>query len=47
VRRLVITHFSARYSRDASSLAAEAKEVFVETLVARDGMEIDVPFPAI
>ena len=47
VRRLVITHFSARYSRDASSLATEAREVFVETLVGRDGMEIDVPFPSI
>lgn len=44
VRKLVITHFSARYSRDASALDREAKEVFRSTVVARDGMEIEVPF---
>jgi ribonuclease Z len=46
VRRLVITHFSARYSRDASSLGGEAREVFPDTLVGKDGMEIEVLFPA-
>jgi ribonuclease Z len=45
VRKLVITHFSARYSRDASSLDREAKEVFKATIVAKDGMEVEVPFP--
>jgi ribonuclease Z len=44
VRRLVLTHFSARYSRDASELDREAKSVFAETLIGKDGMEIDVPF---
>ncbi len=45
VRTLVLTHFSARYSRDTSALAAEAREVFAGTLVmAKDGMEIDIPF---
>lgn len=44
VRKLVITHFSARYSRDASSLDREAKEVFKATIVAKDGMEVEVPF---
>lgn len=45
-KRLLLTHFSARYSRDASALDREAKEVFRETMVARDGLEIEVPFPS-
>jgi ribonuclease Z len=44
VRRLVLTHFSARYTRDASELLREARSVFPETIVGKDGMEIDVPF---
>ncbi len=44
VRRLVLTHFSARYSRDAGDLEREARQVFAETLIGKDGMEIDVPF---
>jgi ribonuclease Z len=44
VKRLVLTHFSARYSRDASELENEAKAVFDEVVVGKDGMEIEVPF---
>jgi ribonuclease Z len=44
VRRLLLTHFSARYSRDAAELDREAKSVFSETLIGKDGMEVDVPF---
>jgi ribonuclease Z len=44
VRRLLLTHFSARYSRDASELDREARGVFSETLIGKDGMEIEVPF---
>ena len=44
VRRLVLTHFSARYSRDATELEKEARTVFDSVVVGKDGMEIEVPF---
>ncbi len=44
VQRLVLTHFSARYSRDASELEKEARTVFDSVVVGKDGMEIEVPF---
>jgi ribonuclease Z len=43
-RRLVLTHISSRYNRDTSELLAEAKAVFPETVIARDGMTLDVPY---
>jgi ribonuclease Z len=45
VRRLALTHFSARYSRDPGELLREAREEFDEVVLARDGMELDIPFP--
>jgi ribonuclease Z len=44
VRRLVLTHISPRYGRDAPELLAEARAIFPETTIARDGMTIEVPF---
>ena len=43
-RRLVLSHVSARYSISADELVKEAREVFKETTVAKDGMTIEVPF---
>lgn len=43
-RRLVLTHLSARFSATWQELLDEARSVFPETEVARDGMVVDVPF---
>ncbi len=44
VKRLVLTHISSRYSRDVQELAAQARSVFPGAVVARDGMEVVIPF---
>ena len=45
VRALVLTHFSARYSRDPGDLGREARDVFGGTVtLAKDGMEIEIPY---
>jgi len=44
VRRLLLTHISARYSRDTSDLEREAREVFQATQIARDGTEVEIAF---
>jgi len=43
VRRLVLTHFSARYSELPRLMVAEAKKSFSSVTAAEDGMEVDVP----
>lgn len=44
VKRLVLTHLSARYTRDTGDLETEARSVFAATTIARDGYEVDVPY---
>lgn len=44
VQRLALTHISPRYSLDAGDLLKEARALFPDTVIARDGMEIEVPF---
>ncbi|MFB6162223.1 MAG: ribonuclease Z [Halococcoides sp.] len=45
-KRLALTHISARYAGDADRLREEAADVFDgEAILARDGLEFDVPFP--
>ncbi len=44
VRRLALTHFSARYS-SVSGLVKEARSVFPHTVAAADGMKLEVDYP--
>ncbi len=41
---MILTPLSARYSKASEALLNEARAVFPETVVAADGMEIDVPY---
>ena len=44
VRKLALTHFSARYTSTAS-LVREARRIFPNTLAAADGLSLDVDYP--
>ncbi|HKT21738.1 MAG TPA: MBL fold metallo-hydrolase, partial [Nitrososphaerales archaeon] len=43
-KRLALTHFSARYVGTAP-LVSEARRVFPDTVAARDGLTLEVPYP--
>jgi ribonuclease Z len=43
-RKLVLTHFSARYT-SVGSLVKEARKIFPDTVAAADGLAIEVDYP--
>ncbi len=45
VRKLALTHFSARYTSTAT-LVREARRVFPDTLAASDGLALEVDYPS-
>ncbi|PHP45829.1 ribonuclease Z [Methanosarcinales archaeon ex4572_44] len=45
VKQLILTHISARYSDNTDTLLNDAKQVFKNTVVAHDLMELAVPYP--
>jgi ribonuclease Z len=46
VKRLALTHISSRYAGDASAIADEAAAAFGgDSVVAHDGLEVEVPYP--
>ena len=42
---LALMHISSRYAGRADQLATEAREAFEESVLACDGMQVEVPFP--
>lgn len=44
VVRLILTHISARYAENAGPLVAEARQQFAPTVVAHDGMTVELGY---
>lgn len=45
VKELVLVHISSRYSEDTTPLLKEAKTIFRNTSIAKEFMEIVIPYP--
>ena len=43
-RRLLLSHFSARYSRDAAELELQARSEFPDVTIGKDGMIVEVVY---
>jgi ribonuclease Z len=43
-RRLVLTHISPRYSLDVGELMEEARVIFPDVTIAKDGMTVEVGY---
>jgi ribonuclease Z len=44
VRRLALTHFSPRYADEPRILERDARKIFPETVLAYDGLAIEIPY---
>jgi len=45
VGHLALTHISTRYTGQTGTLERQASEIFENTFVADDGLQVDVPYP--
>lgn len=44
VRKLILTHISSRYTDDAEPILTDSKKIFENVIIAKDLMEIEIPY---